>query len=75
MGVTLRIHFHLKSAQEEILDHQGVEVSGPEEARVQALMAVEELHQEEVQDRSGWRLVATDSAGEVVFTLDLDRGV
>ncbi len=71
----MRIHFHVRKAQVVIPDPEGVEVSGPEEARVQALLAIEELQKEEDQDWSGWTLVAVDAAGNVLFTLDLDAPV
>ena len=69
----MRIYFHLKGAHEVILDEEGVEVSGPQEARVQALLAIEELRDEkEGQGWSGWSLVAADDWGTVLFSLDLD---
>jgi len=54
-----------------IRDDEGVEVCGPHEARIQAVLAIEELQQVDARDWSGWTLEATDAAGRVLFTLDL----
>jgi hypothetical protein len=71
----VRIYFHLKSAQEILLDGEGVEVSDPQEARVQAARLIEELRPQEAQYWSGWTLTATDAAGRVLFAVDLDSNV
>jgi hypothetical protein len=68
----VRIYFHLKDSQETIPDVDGVEVSGPREARIQALRAIQEFQEEGGRDFSGWTLIATDAAGRSLFTLDLD---
>jgi hypothetical protein len=55
-----------------ILDPAGVEVADPQHARVQALQVIEELRQTDAQYWSGWTVTATDTAGAVLFTVDLD---
>ena len=69
--VFVRLYFHLKDGQEMIPDLEGVEVSGPQEARIQAILAIEELQREAGQDWSGWTLVVADESGAVLFLLDL----
>jgi hypothetical protein len=70
----VRIYFHLKDAHEVLLDVEGVEVSDPHEARVQAALVIEELRPTDAQYWSGWTLTAT-AAGRVLFTVDLDSNV
>ena len=71
----MRLYFHLKDAHEMIPDLEGVEVSGPHEARIQAILAIDELRREAGQDWSGWTLSVTDQSGTVVFSLDLDSDI
>ena len=68
----MHVYFHLKDAHEVIRDTEGVEVSDVQEARVHAVRAIEELRQQEGQHWSGWTLAATDAAGQILFTVDLD---
>ena len=56
----MRIYFHLKDSHQVLHDHEGIEVSGPEEARLQALLTIQEELQDSVQNYSGWSLVAAD---------------
>jgi hypothetical protein len=72
---SIRIYFHLKDAHEVLVDVEGVEVSDPQEARVQAALALEELRPTDVQYWSGWTLTAVDAAGRVLFSVDLDSDV
>ena len=58
----MRIYFHLKDAHHVLPDDNGVEVSGPEEVRDQALRVVEELREKDARHWSGWSLVAADAA-------------
>jgi hypothetical protein len=53
---------------------EGVEVSDPHEARVQAALVIEELRPTEAHYWSGWTLTAT-AAGRVLFAVDLDSNV
>jgi hypothetical protein len=64
----------LKNAHEVLLDGEGVEVSDPHEARVQAALVIEELRPKDAQYWSGWTLTAT-AAGRVLFAVDLDSNV
>jgi hypothetical protein len=55
----MRCFFHLVSNNDEIVDNAGIEVQDLESAKIQALIAVEELRAEigtEAHDWSGWRL-------------------
>jgi hypothetical protein len=70
----VRMYFHLKDAHEVVLDVEGVEVSDPQEARVQAALVIEELRPTDAQYWSGWTLTAT-AAGRVLFAVDLDSNV
>jgi hypothetical protein len=70
----VRIYFHLRHANEVLLDVEGVEVSDPQEARVQAALVIEELRATDAQYWSGWTLTAT-VAGRVLFAVDLDSNV
>jgi hypothetical protein len=65
----------LKSGHEVLLDVEGVEVSDPHEARVQAALVIEEFRPTDAQYWSGWTLTAIDAAGRVVFSVDLDSNV
>ena len=72
----MRLYFHVKDHSEVIPDREGVEVSGPQEARIQALLAAEELRREDpssARDLSGWTITVADGSGAVLFSLDLDR--
>jgi hypothetical protein len=69
------VYFHLRSAHDVIFDLEGLEVSDLQEARVQAIRALEEVRQEDasaVRDWSGWTLTVADARGTVLFSLDLD---
>jgi hypothetical protein len=71
----VRVYFHVRRAHDVIFDLQGLEVSDLQEARVQAIRAIEELRQEDVsaaREWSGWSLTVADASGEVLFSLDLD---
>ena len=67
----VRVYFHLRRGHEVMPDDQGVDVSGPDEARVQALQVIDELRQKDARYWLGWSLVAVDDAGDTLFTLDL----
>jgi hypothetical protein len=71
----LRVYFHLRSAHDVILDPEGVEVSNLQEARVQAIRAMEELRHEDAaaaREWSGWTLTVADASGTILFSLNLD---
>ena len=69
----MRIYFHLKDSGQMLPDGQGIEVSGPDEARDHALQVINELREEQARYWSGWSLLVTDTAGRDLFTLDLGR--
>jgi hypothetical protein len=72
---TIRIYFHLQGAHEVLLDAEGVEVSDPQEARIQAARVIEELRPKDIQYWSGWTLTAIDASGRVLFSVDLDSNI
>ncbi|HEX2137623.1 MAG TPA: hypothetical protein VHG30_17295 [Microvirga sp.] len=70
----MRLYFHLQDATRTVFDRKGVEVADLEEARAQAIQAIEELRQEDAsvaRDWSGWTLTVADESGAVLFSLDL----
>jgi len=74
----MRLYFDLRSHQHTRPDYQGAEVSDLAEARRVAVATIQELWQEDpsfVQEWSGWTLNVTDTAGRVLFSIDLDRVV
>ena len=71
----MRLFFHLVDTGDTIHDLEGVEVTDLEQARTEALRALDEMQQEDPfapQDWSGWTLRITDGSGQVVHSLDLD---
>ena len=71
----MRCYFHLAHAHQVIPDHDGVEVSDPEEARTFAReVALEMLQSGEAQasDWQGWRLDVADASGTALVTIPLD---
>jgi hypothetical protein len=72
----MRAYFHLKDRTEMIRDLDGIEIPDAEEARVHAIEAIRERHQEDrvlTQDWSGWSLSVADASGRVLFTLELEE--
>jgi hypothetical protein len=70
----MRCYFNLVHGTEEILDDDGIEVSGIEQARAQALKAIAELRQEDndlASEWKNWHLEVTDSEGNMLFSLSL----
>jgi hypothetical protein len=71
----MRCHFHVVNASEVIPDETGVEVSGLEEARVEALQAIEEMRQADAagtNDWKGWSLNVAETTGRVLFSIPLN---
>jgi citrate lyase beta subunit len=64
------------SADQVILDAEGgVEVRDADQARAEALKAIETFREEDAQAArtwSGWTLSVFDTRGNLLFTLDLD---
>jgi hypothetical protein len=72
--VIMRCYFNLVNGSEKIIDQDGIEVKNIEQARVQALKAIEELREEEDASESewaNWSLEVTDSSGTVFFSINL----
>ncbi|NNM72584.1 DUF6894 family protein [Enterovirga aerilata] len=70
----MRCFFHVISADKQILDRTGVEVSSVEDARAQALQAISELRRENPSlERSwdGYHLNVVDDTGRTLFSLAL----
>jgi len=69
-----RYYFHLVSSTGRITDDEGVEAASLNQAKSQALMAIDELRAEEDtidDDWIGWRLEVTDPSGDLVMVFDL----
>ena len=73
----MRVYFNLLDPTHNIPDPTGVEVADVEQARVEAEQVIAELAEKEplAQNVKGWRLVAVDTAGALLFSLNLDRTV
>jgi hypothetical protein len=72
----MRCYFHLVDASKIILDGTGVEVSGQEEARAEALAAIAELRQADPAISNawkGWTLSVVDATGSLLFSMSLQR--
>jgi len=70
----MKCFFHLVSARDEILDEAGIEVASVEEARTEALRAIDELRREDralSNDWYGWTLRVVDSDGRVLSSMPL----
>ena len=71
----MRCYFHLVNSHEEILDDEGVQVSDLEDAKAQALVAIDEIRKEAIQlgaSWQGWRLEIADASGRVLASLSLE---
>ncbi|MXQ11771.1 DUF6894 family protein [Microvirga makkahensis] len=74
----MRCYFNLVSADETIIDDEGVEVRDLDQAWAQALKAIAELRAEadgELIDWDNWQLEATDPSGKVLFSIRLTHGL
>jgi len=70
----MRCYFHLVNHHDEIVDNTGIEVPDLESAKVEALLAIDELRQEigeEAEDWSGWRLDIVCSQGVLLHSMPL----
>ncbi len=71
----MRCYFHLVNSHEEILDDEGIEVSDLEDAKAQALVAIEDIREEAIQSGAswqGWRLDVVNPSGEVLLSIPLE---
>lgn len=69
--------FHLVKGDEIIRDEMGIEVDSMEQARREALEAIEELRMdipEAADDWEGWAMVITDRSGAVLLSIPLSAG-
>ena len=72
--VVMRCYFNLVNGHEKIMDQDGIEVRDIEQARVQALKAIDELREEDgaaMSDWNDWSLEVTDASGTVFFSISL----
>jgi len=63
------------NSHEEILDGEGIEVADLEDAKAQALLAINELRDEAMEVGAswhGWRLEIVDASGRVLASLSLE---
>ncbi len=70
----MRCYFHLVSSHEEIVDDEGLEVSGLEDAKAQAASAISELRRDyagAIEDWAGWRLNIVDGEGRLLHSIQL----
>jgi hypothetical protein len=74
-GDTVRYYFHMINGHAAIPDNTGIELEDPDQVRLHALKALEEINQENPefsQVGRGWRLNVADASGSVLFSLVLD---
>ena len=74
----MRCFFHLVSNHDEIVDNAGIEVQDLESAKLQALVAIEELRAEignEADDWSGWRLEIVCPLGTLLHSMKLTEAM
>jgi hypothetical protein len=72
----MRVHFHLVNETQRITDFEGVDVANLDDARSEALRAIDEYLWEEAlspNEIATWRLEAVDVTGAVLFSVDLHR--
>ncbi|QFU18158.1 hypothetical protein GDR74_14550 [Microvirga thermotolerans] len=70
----MRCYFNLIDGYERILDLDGIEVSDLEQARLQAIKAIEELLEEDEgisEDWHSWTLEVTNEDGKILFSIPL----
>ncbi|AWM88991.1 hypothetical protein [Microvirga sp. 17 mud 1-3] len=71
----MRCYFNLIDGYERILDVDGIEVSTLEQARLQAVKAIEELLEEDdgiAEDWRSWTLEVTNEDGRVLLSIPLN---
>ncbi|MBZ6078368.1 DUF6894 family protein [Microvirga puerhi] len=75
ISVIMRCYFNLVDGHARILDHDGIEVLDLDQARVQALKAIEELLEEDgemADDWRNWTLEVTNESGTILFSIPLN---
>ena len=71
----MRCHFNLADAHQTVVDDEGVDIPGLDQAHTLARDAIREAIQEgdlTIADCPGWRLEARDASGAILFTIRLD---
>ncbi len=69
-----RYFFNLTEGATRINDHQGCDLQSDENARAQALQAIQELREEDRnRDWSNWLLEVVDESGRSILTIMLDN--
>jgi hypothetical protein len=71
----MRCYFHLVNGDETIPDDTGIEVSDLEDAKAQALQAIDDLRDEAIQAGASWqdwRLDIVDRSGRILLSIPLD---
>jgi len=74
LPLTMRCYFNLVNGSEKITDQDGIEVRDIEQARIQALKAIDELRDEDdsaSNEWANWSLEVTDAFGNILFTINL----
>lgn len=70
----MRCYFNLVDGYERILDQDGIEVLDLDQARSQAVNAIEELLEEDggmAGDWQKWSLEVTNEYGQILFSIPL----
>ncbi len=72
----MRCYFHLVNGSEEISDRVGLEVADVDQARAEAIEALQALTKEDESASdawAGWRLNVSDASGTILFSINLDQ--
>jgi hypothetical protein len=72
----MRCYFHLVNRHEEILDEEGIEVSDLDDAKTQALAAIDELrrdYEDVLEDWRQWRLNIVTRDGTLLHSIPLTQ--
>lgn len=72
--MTMRCYFNLVRGDDVIADPVGIEVEDIQQARIQALHAINEMREEmgdAIDSWDDWRLEVVDSIGRTLFSVDL----
>jgi len=69
-----RYYFHLVNGYEIIRDRTGIDILDLEDARAEALEAIQQFRQEDAASAArcqNWRIQVTDAKGNIGLTLEL----
>ena len=76
--MSARLYFDLVNRHHSIPDREGIEVDDVDQAKAAVAEMLDEHRQEDAstaQKWSGWTLSVRDSAGQVLFSVDLDSPI